>query len=216
MMLKRETHGWLIVYRSFGKSSKHSLFGGTHLQKKLEISIIRSDRKTIAMKVDSPTRLIVRVPKGMRNPDIDAFIKEHWNWISKHLQRAEGRAAQTATVEKFTEQEIQGLADRALTVIPERVAYFAQQMGVQYGRITIRNQRTRWGSCSSRRNLNFNCLLMLVPPEVRDYVIVHELCHLKEMNHSARFWAEVEKIVPGYREHRKWLKDNQAAFIGRL
>lgn len=57
---------------------------------------------------------------------------------------------------------------------------------------------------------------MLVPPEVRDYVIVHELCHLKEMNHSARFWAEVEKIIPGYREHRKWLKDNQAAFIGRL
>ena len=79
-------------------------------------------------------------------------------------------------------------------------------MGVTYGRITIRNQRTRWGSCSSKGNLNFNCQLMLLSEELRDYVIIHELCHRIELNHSERFWAEVEKYCPEYRELRKKLK----------
>jgi predicted metal-dependent hydrolase len=81
-------------------------------------------------------------------------------------------------------------------------------MGVEYGRITIRMQKSRWGSCSGKGNLNFNCLLMRTPDEIIDYVVVHELCHLKEMNHSPRFWAEVEKIFPDYKERRKWLKDH--------
>lgn len=186
------------------------------MQKKLEVRIIRCDRKTIAMKVDGPSTLIARVPRAMPNPDIDAFIKEHWDWITHHLQLAEAREAQIAAVGKLTEQEINDLADQALKIIPERVAYFAHQIGIQYCAITIRNQKTRWGSCSNKRNLNFNCLLMLVPPEVCDYVIVHELCHLKEMNHSSRFWAEVGKVIPDYRKHRKWLRENQAALIGRL
>ena len=79
-------------------------------------------------------------------------------------------------------------------------------MGVTYGRITIRNQKTRWGSCSSKGNLNFNCLLMLTPPEVIDYVVVHELCHRKEMNHSKAFWDEVAHVLPDYEKARLWLK----------
>lgn len=93
---------------------------------------------------------------------------------------------------------------------------YAKQIGVTYGRITIRNQKTRWGSCSSKGNLNFNCLLMLTPPEVIDYVVVHELCHRKEMNHSGAFWAEVEKVLPDYKEQVKWLKENGAQIIGRM
>jgi predicted metal-dependent hydrolase len=81
-------------------------------------------------------------------------------------------------------------------------------VGVDYRRITIRSQKTRWGSCSSSGNLNFNCLLLLAPPEVLDYVVVHELCHRKEMNHSPRFWAEVGRVLPDYKKRNKWLKEN--------
>jgi predicted metal-dependent hydrolase len=100
------------------------------------------------------------------------------------------------------------LADEALRVIPERVRFYAPVVGVTYGRITIRNQRTRWGSCSAKGNLNFNCLLMKAPPEVLDYVVVHELCHRLEMNHSPRFWAQVERVLPDYKVSRKWLREH--------
>ena len=107
---------------------------------------------------------------------------------------------------RLTMEEIRRLAQEAVRVIPERVAYYAPKVGVTYGRISIRHQKTKWGSCSSGGNLNFNCLLMLAPETVRDYVVVHELCHRKQMNHSEAFWAEVERVLPGYREARKWLK----------
>ena len=89
-------------------------------------------------------------------------------------------------------------------------------MNVQYGRITIRNQKTRWGSCSSKGNLNFNCLLMLAPDEVVDYVVIHELCHLIEMNHSKAFWKQVEQMMPDYKKHRKWLKDHGNEIMERM
>jgi predicted metal-dependent hydrolase len=119
-------------------------------------------------------------------------------------------------VQPLKMDEIRALADRALKVIPERAAHFAPLVGVQYGRITIRNQKTRWGSCSSKGNLNFNCLLMLAPPEVLDYVIVHELCHRKEMNHSPRFWSEVAKVIPDYKKHEKWLKTEGTRLMRRM
>ena len=109
----------------------------------------------------------------------------------------------------------ESLAKKAAQWIPERVARYAGQMGVSYGRITIRCQRSRWGSCSSKGNLNFNYLLLLAPPEVLDYVVVHELCHRKEMNHSPGFWAEVERVMPDYRIQKQWLKDNGTQLMGR-
>ena len=96
----------------------------------------------------------------------------------------------------------------AKETITKRVSYFARLMGVSYRNITIREQKTRWGSCSSEKNLNFNWKLILAPPEVLDYVVVHELCHLKEMNHSKAFWDEVGKVMPEYETHKLWLKEN--------
>ncbi len=117
---------------------------------------------------------------------------------------------------RLTVQDIQYLADEAIREIPPRVAFYAEKAGVRYRRITIRNQRSRWGSCSSRGNLNFNCLLMLMPVEVMDSVIVHELCHLKEMNHSRRFYAEVVRVYPEYWKWDRWLKDNGSAIMRRM
>ena len=105
------------------------------------------------------------------------------------------------------EQRREGI-ERAKRIFPERTAYFALRMGVDYGRITIREQKTRWGSCSSKGNLNFNWKLILAPPEVLDYVVVHELCHLKKMNHSKAFWDEVGKVMPEYETYKLWLKEN--------
>ncbi len=104
-------------------------------------------------------------------------------------------------IKPFTEEEIYTLAQKALEYIPKRVEYYAKKIGVTYGRITIRNQKTRWGSCSSKGNLNFNCLLMLTPPETIDSVVVHELCHRKHMNHSPAFYKEVYKAYPDYEIH---------------
>lgn len=117
---------------------------------------------------------------------------------------------------RFTEEEIEKMLKLAKQVIPEKVAYYARLMEVNYGRITIRKQKTRWGSCSLEGNLNFNCLLMMVPPEVLDYVVVHELCHRLEMNHSSRFWLQVENVIPNYRKPRKWLKEHGSWLMLRM
>ena len=108
------------------------------------------------------------------------------------------------------------MAEKALQIIPERVKYYAPLVGVNYGRITIRNQKTRWGSCSEQGNLNFNCLLVMMPMEVLDSVVVHELCHRKHMNHSKEFYAEVYKVFPQYDKWNKWLKENGSSFICRM
>ena len=106
--------------------------------------------------------------------------------------------------------QLRALYIKAKTAIPPKVDYYAAIIGVSYGRISIRNQTSRWGSCSSKGNLNFNCKLMLLDDELIDYVVVHELCHRLQMNHSPAFWAEVERIIPDYRLRRKRLKESGA------
>lgn len=172
------------------------------------VKVVKSNRKTVSIEITKDAEVIVRVPFQMPDTEIQKFLNEKSDWIEKHIQMQRLRMENAKHTKQLTEEEIQKLAEKALEVIPKRVAYYAKQMGVTYGRITIRNQKTRWGSCSSKGNLNFNCMLMLLPPEIQDYVVVHELCHRKEMNHSSRFWAEVEKVLPDYRTRRKWLKEN--------
>ena len=181
-----------------------------------EIKVIRSSRKTMVLEIIKDGTILVRAPYRMQESEIRRFVQEKSDWIEKHVQRIEERQRTLTPVEGLTMKDIRKLADQASVVIPKRVEYFAEKIPVTYGRITIRNQKTRWGSCSSKGNLNFNCLLMLAPPEVLDYVVVHELCHRKEMNHSERFWREVENILPDYRERKKWLKENGGRLIARM
>ena len=173
--------------------------------------IIKSDRKTIAIQIKPDGQVVVRCPKRMRIEEARRFAESKADWIEKHLAK---RPLQD--VAKYTTKEIEQLREQARKLVTERVRYFAPIIGVTYGQIAIRTQHTRWGSCSSKGNLNFNCLLALVPPEVLDYVVVHELCHRKELNHSARFWAQVERVLPDYKSHRKWLKENGKNLITRL
>ena len=183
----------------------------------MDITVIRSNRKTVAIQVNADLTVTVRVPRYTSRKDIERIIREKEPWIRKHLEqlRAQRESYEAEEIPYLTAEEIESLADKARKYIPERVAYFAECMGVTYGRITIRNQKTRWGSCSGKGNLNFNCLLMLTSPEIIDYVVVHELCHRKEMNHSGAFWNEVEKVLPNYRECVRWLKEEGSRIMWR-
>ncbi|MEO2262016.1 SprT family zinc-dependent metalloprotease [Dorea sp. YH-dor228] len=182
---------------------------------KLEYTVIRSNRRTIGLEVKPDGQVIVRVPIRLPDSEICKFVHKHEEWIQKHQEIARQRLEERPPVEKLTMQEIQELADQAVKVIPQRVAYYAPKIGVDYGRITIRNQKTKWGSCSANGNLNFNCLLMLTPSEVIDSVVVHELCHRKEMNHSDRFYAEVLRVFPDYWKWNRWLKENGGQLMQR-
>lgn len=182
----------------------------------MEIEIIRSNRRTISIEVTADARVVCRAPRRLSKRQIDQFIADRAEWIDEHLSIMQTRIECRPQITPYTHEEIEALADKALQVIPDKVSYFADIIGVTYGRITIRNQKTRWGSCSSKGNLNFNCLLMEMPEDVIDYVIVHELCHRKEMNHSARFWNEVGRVIPDYKRRRQYLKTEGANLMLKL
>ena len=181
----------------------------------MNYQLIRSKRKTLSIEIKPDSTVIVRAPYNMKASRIESFVNEKTPWIEKQLLRLEEAKKRQNSAEKLTPSELEMLAEKAKEYIPERAEFYAKQIGVTYGKITIRCQKTKWGSCSSKGNLNFNCLLMLTPPEVIDSVVVHELCHLKEMNHGKRFYAEVLKVYPDYHRHRKWLKENGSAILSR-
>ena len=181
----------------------------------LEYQVIKSNRKTIAAEITAQG-VVVRAPLRMTEKEIAAFVEKNRDKIEKYLERARARRDSLPDAPRLTPEDIQKLADEALVYIPQRAAYYAPLIGVTYGRITIRNQRSKWGSCSAQGNLNFNCLLMLCPQEVIDSVVVHELCHRKEMNHSPRFYAEVRRVFPEYDKWNGWLKEHGPAVMKRM
>ena len=185
--------------------------------KDIRYQLIRSRRKTIGIQVKDGA-VIVRAPERASVKEIEAFVERSRSWIGKHLRlQEEMKTRQDALgVKKLTRQELEALAQEAVRRIPERVAYYAPKVGVTYGNITIRNQKTRWGSCSARGNLNFNCLLCLAPLRVLDAVVVHELCHCLEMNHSKRFYEEVLRVYPDYYKDHGWLKEHGSELLARL
>ena len=181
-----------------------------------DAEIIRSRRKSAALQISDEGKLIVRVPLWYSDRDISEMIEKNRKWIEVHTAAAMKRNSELEKLEPFTADELEEMAQRALRVIPEKVRYYAEKLGVTYGRITIRNQKTRWGSCTAKGNLNFNCLLMAVPEEVLDSVVVHELCHRLHMDHSKAFYKDVYRVFPEYDRCNKWLKENGKLLIGRM
>lgn len=181
-----------------------------------DFEIIKSKRKTISIEVKSDGTVIVRAPYRMSQTRIRAFVAEKESWILKHRQKARERAKQTQDMQPLTQEDLDKLRKQARQILPQKVWHYAKILNVTYDRIAIRCQKTRWGSCSAKGNLNFNCLLMLTPDEVIDYVVVHELCHRLEMNHSKAFWALVEQVMPDYKIWRKWLKENGTAIMNLI
>lgn len=185
-------------------------------QETLQYELIRSARRTVSLELRPDGSLLVRAPRRMSGAAVEAFVASRRPWIEKHRAALALQREQLAGLEPFSREELERLAALARQVLPRKAERFASVLGVRYGRITIRRQRTRWGSCSARGDLSLNCLLMLAPERVQDYVVVHELCHRKHMDHSPRFWAEVERVMPDWRESRRWLRENGAALLARL
>ena len=121
------------------------------------------------------------------------------------LHKATSLSDGKKTIKKIVQEFYKKKAEE---VIHDRLQFFNEHYGLKYNRVTFRNQKTRWGSCSSAKNLNFNWRLIMAPIEIIDYVVVHELCHIKYMNHSAAFWKLVSELIPNHKEMRRWLKDN--------
>ena len=180
------------------------------MNQKIPYEIIYSRRKTVAIQITRDARVQVRAPYGCSKSFIDSFVREKSDWISRHLALAEKRKREPAASGQpaLTKKERARYIKIARDIFTRKTEYYARIMGVSYGRISIREQKTRWGSCSSQGNLNFNWRLIFAPENVLDYVVVHELAHRKEMNHSKAFYAIVESVLPDYRVSRKWLRDN--------
>ena len=182
---------------------------------RIPYEIIRSDRKSFGISIDKEGAVKVRIPDKATTAAALDFVDGQQKWILRNYLKQMERARERELKEKncpYTEEELMRaeryFRARAKSYFASRVAHFAAKMGVDYGKIVIRDQKTRWGSRSSSGTISFNWRLMLAPKEVLDYVVVHELAHIREMNHSRAFWHEVEKVLPDYEKRRRWLKEH--------
>lgn len=174
----------------------------------LPYQIIKSKRKSVGIEIKPGGMILVRIPKYLPAFQLDSILKEKKDWILKMYEKQKNATPIVVSQDpqiKYLEKQYK---KAAAEYFPKRVEYYIKLTGGRYQRIVIRDQKTRWGSCSSKGTLSFNWRLMLAPPRVLDYVVVHELCHITHMNHSKDFWNKVESIMPDYKIYRDWLKKN--------
>lgn len=171
-----------------------------------------SKRKSISIQVSEQGQVQVRAPYYAHPDQIERFLESKKGWI--HITRRKVLSRLSALPVLSPEEEAQArilekqLRKKARELFVSRAAYYREFTGGSYTSIAVRDQKSRWGSCSSKGTLSFNYRLVLAPPEVLDYVVVHELCHLTHMDHSKEFWSMVASILPDYKIRRKWLKDH--------
>lgn len=169
----------------------------------MEYTLIRSRRRTLAIEITREAKLVVRAPLRCPQRDIDRFLAEKQPWITAHLAKMQAR--REAHPEPTPEQEA-ALRQKAKDILPPLVARWAEVMGVEPTGITVTGARSRFGSCSAQNRLCFSFRLMDYPMEAVEYVVVHELAHIRHKNHSAAFYAQVETYLPDWRERRELLK----------
>lgn len=170
---------------------------------KIDYKLIRSDRRTISVEVDTGGNVLIRAPRLMAKWRIEAFLAERRDWIAAARARQAGRQAQLPTV---SEEDKPLYVQWAKAILPEKIERFAARMGVQPTGLTITSAKTRFGSCSGKDRLSFSWRLMAYPEAAIDYVVVHELAHIRYKDHSRAFYGFIESILPDYRERIKLLK----------
>lgn len=173
---------------------------------KYTYKLIRSGRKTMSLEMGSDLMLVVRAPFDMPEEDIEQFVNSHSVWIKRAENRMKNKKL-PQIVDSMSDGEIAEAKKRAQKLLFEKAAYYASVMGVKYSGIKITSAEKRLGSCSSKGRICFSYRVIFYPEKAIDYVVVHELAHLKYMNHSKRFYAFVEKYIPDYREAVKLIKE---------
>ena len=166
-------------------------------------TLIRSGRRTLSVEVTREGQVVVRAPMRCSHTTVERFVAQHQDWIEKHLEKQRLRFE---NYREPTEEEKQGLIEKAKQILPQRVAYYAAIMGVEPTGITITGAQKRFGSCSGKNRICFSWRLMEYPSEAIDYVVVHELAHIVHKNHGQAFYALIESILPDYRQRMKLLK----------
>ncbi|MFC1656229.1 M48 family metallopeptidase [Patescibacteria group bacterium] len=171
--------------------------------------LIKSNRRTLSLTIEQDGTVTIRAPKRISQAHIDNFLKEKKKWIIKHIEKVKERQKQSEDFsQKIDGTKIPQYKKRARQIITERADHFSEKHNLPYKSIRLSSAKTRWGSCGPTNNLNFNWIIMFAPPEVVDYLVVHELAHTKHRHHQKSFWKLVEEIDPGYKKNRKWLRDN--------
>lgn len=179
-------------------------------KEEIEVEIIRSKRRSMAIQIRTDGSVVVRVPMHASDRAIKRFVSAHARWIADNRgQMFERRKKLADNPYDIPAWDSLSATDKKIAKqkIMEHVDYYARRMEIDYGSISMRNQKSRWGSCSSKGNLNFNYRLAYLPEELLDYVVVHELAHRRHMDHSAAFWEEVETYYPAYKKCRQMLND---------
>ena len=170
-----------------------------------EYELLYSDRRTVCAEIKRGGRLIVRAPRRMSREEVEKFLCEKAKWIEKHLEQSREMSARYDP-EKYTKEDIKRLKVEARARIEPLVEYYKGIIGVEPLSVKINSARTRYGSCSGKNNLNFSCFLVLYPVRCIEYVVVHELCHILEHNHSRRFYARIARVMPDYKDRVSELK----------
>ena len=165
--------------------------------------LIRSKRRTISLRIDDNCEIEVRAPYHVSKKEIDEMVIRHAGWIGKHMPEARRRMENAGLI---TPEVIRELTERAKSELPGRVRYYAGLMKVEPTGIRITSARKRFGSCSGKNSLCFSCLLMLYPQEAIDYVVVHELAHIKHHDHSRAFYSFVSSVMPDYKRREALLR----------
>lgn len=163
--------------------------------------IIRSRRRTLALEIDREAALIVRAPRRLPLSVIEEFVGKKEHWIVK--KQGMLRRRQEAKIIPMTVGR-----EEARRKIIERVEWHSQALSLKYNRVDVSSAKTRWGSCNVKGSIRLNWRLAMAPAEVLDYVIIHELMHLQVRSHSRSFWGKVGAVLPNYKTHRQWLKEN--------
>jgi len=178
------------------------------MEAKISYKLKRSRRaKRMRLAVYCDGAVVVTSPFGIEQSIIEKFIANKKQWVLEKITFF--NSIDSKSIRTFSHKDFLENKDAALTLVQERVKFYNKMFGFSFNKIFIKNQKTRWGSCSCKQNLNLNYKIVFLPQKHQDYIIVHEMCHLKEFNHSRKFWALVEKALPNYLDIKKELRNHE-------